>query len=259
MKSVLLLCALSMGGMGFGQDVKTSATKADFPQIVSTQLVLDPVQAKYPGNELVKACGPNNHDVACFDPRARHITNRLYGQSKERCEHDEGVACEELPVCPLTVEQSFDSCRRWVPVGKPVFEDQTPSNLSSSEQINIACKSAMAALEYLQKEHPDWKIMAQCGEYEAKGEDHQTTRTTPLTAKETNDLDYRRAVSTVAFHEENRIEENILAAHHIRKPEYSDPCWHYVGIILNDHFITENLPDPAWAAAHCSATLLQSK
>lgn len=81
------------------------------PTIASMQIILDPIQAKYPGNELVDPCSADNHDEACYDPLARHITNHLYG-SRVACEQGEQVSCTS-------------DAAHWAPIGKPVFEDRT--------------------------------------------------------------------------------------------------------------------------------------
>lgn len=101
--------------------------EADWPKVASAHIVLDSVQAKIPGNEHVKQCGQTGPNETCWDPSLRHIINHLYGTSKERCEHDEGVPCEEIKACMMqdgTIRG--DECIQWVPIGKPVFEDKTP-------------------------------------------------------------------------------------------------------------------------------------
>lgn len=117
-----------------GGTLKWSAppsTPTDWPKIVSAHIVLDSVQAKTPGNEHVKQCGQTGPNETCWDPSLRHIINHLYGTNKERCEHDEGVPCEELQPCVIDADSThsyadYERCRQWVPIGKPVFEDKTP-------------------------------------------------------------------------------------------------------------------------------------
>lgn len=89
------------------------------PEIVSMQLVLDPVQAKYPGNQHVKECGPKNHDNACFDPKLPHIVNHLY-KVQPNCEAEERVKCARLD-------------GYFVPIGKPVLEDKAPKPVLGDE------------------------------------------------------------------------------------------------------------------------------
>lgn len=86
-----------------------------WPKIASVQLMMDPVQAKYPGNEWAKPCGPMNHAVACVDLTMRHIVNHIYGD-KENCETNEGVKCTDMYQANQKV---------WMPIGKPVFYDET--------------------------------------------------------------------------------------------------------------------------------------
>lgn len=110
---------------------KRRKAKTDWPKVVSAHIVLDSVQAKTPGNEHVKQCGQTGPNETCWDPSLRHIVNHLYGTNKERCEHDEGVPCEELQPCTVDVHSThsyadYERCRQWVPIGKPVFEDKTP-------------------------------------------------------------------------------------------------------------------------------------
>lgn len=79
------------------------------------QIVIDAVQAKYPGNEWVKKCGPNNHDRTCYDPSIPHLVYHVY-RSKERCENEENTSCASLDDC----EDSDGSLARWIPIDKPV-------------------------------------------------------------------------------------------------------------------------------------------
>jgi hypothetical protein len=80
------------------------------PTAAAAHLVLDPVQAKYPGNEHVKACAADSRET-CYEPNMPHITNRLYSK-KETCEINEGVNCAALDAY-------------WLPIGKPVFIDES--------------------------------------------------------------------------------------------------------------------------------------
>jgi hypothetical protein len=99
---LFLLCAVGCQAQAQTDDGAT------VPTSVSVQMIIDSVQAKYPGNEWVKKCGPANHDGTCFDPNIPHLTFHVYS-SRRRCENDEGVDCTEL-----------DS--RWIPIGKPVAQ-----------------------------------------------------------------------------------------------------------------------------------------
>lgn len=116
MKMILaiLLCAVSAA-----QTVcsKTPDDRCDTSGITikSVQLVFDPVQAARQDHP-VKPCGPDNHDPDCVDPTMRHITNRTYSV-KSACEQAEGVSC--------TSTNGIQD--RWVPIGKPVFYDETPA------------------------------------------------------------------------------------------------------------------------------------
>jgi pyruvate/2-oxoacid:ferredoxin oxidoreductase alpha subunit len=85
-----------------------------------------------------------------------------------------------------------------------------------------------------------------------------TERHIQLTGEEIDELEYRRAKSHVAFHEENQVVKRIIAAHGVKIREYRDPCWSFVGIGESDHYITEEVIDPVWAAKHCNATKVQA-
>lgn len=82
------------------------------PVVVSLHIVMDSVQAKYPGNEWIRPCSPDNHADACFDSTLRHIISHTY-QKKENCEKDEKVSCTQLS-------------EYWLPIGKVIFVDETP-------------------------------------------------------------------------------------------------------------------------------------
>jgi hypothetical protein len=89
-------------------DVAAYLTEA--PTAAAAHLVLDPVQAGYPGNAHVKACAADSRET-CYEPNMPHITNRLYSK-KEACETNEGVNCAALDAY-------------WLPIGKPVFIDES--------------------------------------------------------------------------------------------------------------------------------------
>jgi hypothetical protein len=84
--------------------------KVEFPQIVRAQIIMDPVQARYPGNEHVKQCGPQNHDNACFDPNLHHHNAHLY-TNLNTCQKWEKVECTEVAL------------GWWIPVGKVVIDE----------------------------------------------------------------------------------------------------------------------------------------
>ncbi len=88
-----------------------AAAKTQWPKVVSMQGILDSVQAKLPGNEGIKPCGPKNHDDWCVDASLPHIRNHLY-ITQDHCEKRERVKC--------THDQQY-----FAPIGKPVFEETT--------------------------------------------------------------------------------------------------------------------------------------
>lgn len=84
----------------------------------TVQIVMDAVQAKYPGNEHVKQCGPKNHDASCFDPTLPHLTYHVY-LHKENCEREEKARCAELDGPGM--DGGFQV--QWVPINKPVVTE----------------------------------------------------------------------------------------------------------------------------------------
>lgn len=96
----------------------------EWPKVVSMQLVLDSVQAARQ-DHVVKPCAPENHDGSCMDPKLRHITDRIYASSKETCEAREGVPCTSTN----GIQPGM-----WVPIGKPVFVDETPLETAKQEK-----------------------------------------------------------------------------------------------------------------------------
>lgn len=87
-----------------------------WPTSATMSFRLDPVQAKEQDHP-VPLCSDKSAQTssACEDPDLRHIIAHIY-QKKENCERDEAVKCESW----------FDGNQeRWVPIGKPVFEDKT--------------------------------------------------------------------------------------------------------------------------------------
>ena len=105
-------------------DPKKASDAPDWPKIVSAHIVLDSVQAAEQDHP-VPTCTPQS-TTTCMDPTLRHITGRLYGLGKESCEYLEGVTCKQLPYQDAGKEY-------WVPIGKPVFVDETPSQSSPPE------------------------------------------------------------------------------------------------------------------------------
>ncbi len=100
---LLIMCTGSLFGQTPEPTVPTSA---------SVQIILDATQAKYPGNEWVKPCGPTNEATACYDKTKPHRTWHVYDH-KNSCEQSEGVACDQL-------------YKYWLPVDKPVVVETYP-------------------------------------------------------------------------------------------------------------------------------------
>lgn len=94
-----------------------AAVPQQYPTSATAQLVLDPAQAKYPGNEHVRKCGPENHDGVCYDPTKQHLTYHIYIH-RENCEQWEGVQCTD------TVDMNGPG--KWIPINKPVVTSEEP-------------------------------------------------------------------------------------------------------------------------------------
>lgn len=97
--------------------------ETQWPEVVGMHLVLDSVQAKYPGNEHAKPCAPSNHDSVCVDDSLPHVTNHLYIR-QDHCEQREGVRC--------TLDQQF-----FAPINKPVFEEVAGAQVPFAPPIEV--------------------------------------------------------------------------------------------------------------------------
>lgn len=71
-----------------------------------------------------------------------------------------------------------------------------------------------------------------------------------LTAKEVITLRSLREASHGAYKAQDAYEKYLLAAHHIRERDYGDPCFNFVGFVLDEEFITED-PNPMMADGSC--------
>lgn len=124
-------------------------------------------------------------------------------------------------------------------------------------KIMAICGPADKAITEVLKQYPQFKAMITCGRVETMGGDHKTTKTYPLTVDEITQLDYFEAKGLVNYHKEEEFKNGIYAKRGIKVPGVADKCWHFIGIILHDQFITEDLPDPEWAARNgCELGLL---
>lgn len=64
-------------------------------------------------------------------------------------------------------------------------------------------------------------------------------KTYPLTNSEAARLRVLRAASAKASDARAAYEKKVIAAHGIHVADFSDPCWRYVGIKMDDNFISE--------------------
>lgn len=120
--------------------------------------------------------------------------------------------------------------------------------LSSTEKHEAAlasaknvCKNAAADLDKLRTDNPELKFMLTCGEYFEMGGNSNARIRYPMTLTESIEIDVRRAASDRAWKLQHATEEKILRNHHVKVPPYGN-CWHFVGIISDEHRITEDGP-----------------
>ena len=64
-----------------------------------------------------------------------------------------------------------------------------------------------------------------------------------LTEKEKSILNELRQKAHTAYAAQDAYEDLLMLDHGIKKPAFSDPCYHFVGIKVDDDFIT-NDPNP---------------
>lgn len=62
----------------------------------------------------------------------------------------------------------------------------------------------------------------------------------PISASEALVLHRLREASYRAFRAMNAYQDYLLAAHGHPKMEYSNPCYHFIGFVLDEDFITED-------------------
>lgn len=60
----------------------------------------------------------------------------------------------------------------------------------------------------------------------------------PLTTEEINILHSLRDQSDKAFKALDAYEDLLISSHHVKKPSTSDPCYYFVGIVVDTDYIT---------------------
>lgn len=65
-------------------------------------------------------------------------------------------------------------------------------------------------------------------------------QTYPITSEESVYLNILRHDSSIAYANQGAYENYLYAAHGVHKPDIGDPCYHFVGFILDDDYITDN-------------------
>ena len=71
-----------------------------------------------------------------------------------------------------------------------------------------------------------------------------------LTSGELEGLHALRKVENAAFAAMGEYENHLYRAHHIRKPEIGEPCYHFVGIVIDTDYITVD-PNPMLPTEDC--------
>ncbi len=112
-----------------------------------------------------------------------------------------------------------------------------------------ACKSAQNSLsqrvEELQKTLPDgFRLDIQCSySGNAKERKQSPVRHIPLTRNEITVLHLLRKDSHASYEALDSFEKRLLVAHRLPKLEPGDPCYRFIGFVLDDDFITDD-PNP---------------
>lgn len=92
-------------------------------------------------------------------------------------------------------------------------------------------------------DHPDYSVDVTCGYRGDPNAKKLPERHIPLTKSEVETHSALRKTETAAFEAMGKYEDYLLRAHHIRKPEFTDPCYYFVGFVLDTNYITVD-PNP---------------
>jgi hypothetical protein len=104
-----------------------------------------------------------------------------------------------------------------------------------------------AQVEKFNAEHKDGlQIMLSCAYSGDPNRKRQPEQKILLTANEITHLHSLRKVEHAAYEAMDEYENYLFRTHHVRKREIGDPCYNFVGIIVDTDYITVD-PSPMLA------------
>jgi len=121
---------------------------------------------------------------------------------------------------------------------------------SAQEKLDwSACESAVKSMnpqvEKWQKSLPDGFVLSLECAYEGTKEERKRLpeRHIPLTRDEIRTLNEYRKAADAFSSAQQEFESYLLQAHHLPILNYDDPCFRFIGIVMDDDFITDD-PNP---------------
>lgn len=129
--------------------------------------------------------------------------------------------------------------------GAQLFPRPTPREKQFDAKADVICKRAKRAMSALAKQYPGIASEVSCGRFMTSN--GGPTKFYPLTSEETRHLEAIREKSAAIWKDEDDYERKLLEDHGHPQLEFANRCWHYIGIRLHDHFITETFGDPSEA------------
>lgn len=82
-------------------------------------------------------------------------------------------------------------------------------------------------------------LTCQRGQSVAEVKSNKPVRHVPLTKVEAATLNELCAESDKAYKAQTAYEDSLILRHGIHKPEIGDPCYRFIGFVLDDDFITD--------------------
>lgn len=114
------------------------------------------------------------------------------------------------------------------------------------ETVIASLAGAATKFNDAHKDGPQLQIMC---EYTGASLPKKPEQHIPLTSAEAAQLRVYRENTHLAFTLQDSYMDWLLTQHKVKRPEFGDPCWHFVGVVMDTDYITvdpnSGIPNPA--------------
>lgn len=140
--------------------------------------------------------------------------------------------------------------------GKPASPKAADSFYVRQAHYMKACNELIGpwqqAIEAFNAAHKDEGVVANLGcMWQPPQATKRPVKTYPITPDEAVHLNILRHDSDAAYSNQDAYQNYLYIAHGIRNPEVGEPCWHFVGFILDEDYITDD-PNTGFDSSDCA-------